>query len=48
MKIVFLISNKADAHCYKLINALSKLGAEAEVLAFERPGHYEGKEYNCS
>jgi len=48
MKIVFFISSKADAHYYKLVNTLSKLGAEAEVLAFERPGYYEGREYNCS
>ena len=48
MKNVFLVSNKADAHCYKLMNALSKLGAEAEALAFERPGHYKGREYDFS
>lgn len=45
MKIGFLIPNRTDVHYYKLISALGQLGAEAEVLAFERK-YYEGKKYN--
>lgn len=47
MKIAFLIPNKTDAHYHKLVSTLCQLGAEAEILAFERPSLLEGRKYNC-